>query len=97
MDAAGLIGFDKTVVLYKGDLRSGNNYNNFTTAGVYQILDDSANASNRPSLGYGILIVFTTNVGYILQIAANITDGSIYKRSRNESGSWSTWKKFTLS
>lgn len=69
--------------------------NSYTTAGFYAV-GISTNSPFGSNTAYGILIVFTTNLGGVHQLFLAGHNGNVYVRGRNTTNdSFSAWYKIT--
>lgn len=77
-------------LVYKGNITSGNDFNNYVTPGIY-----SFNGKPDNTIGenlYGILTVKAGNT-YITQSAYSMYDKHTYERSMVIGNQWSAWQE----
>lgn len=77
-------------------IEANSNLNDLTESGIYMqaSVNDSKTIANNPlsNLSTGILVkVYDSGTRVIYQELHGILEGSIYKRRRNSSNSWSEW------
>lgn len=84
---------------YIGAIGNGQeitDFNTATTQGYYTMCDLSSGTLNYPPLAYswGILeVIVDEDTKYMHQKAYSIVDGVNYERVRNESTTWTPWRK----
>ena len=60
-----------------------SDFNNYTTPGVYSIVDQSISNDNNPGVNYGVLLVYESQNGYVIQLATD-TEGYSWMRFINK-------------
>ena len=80
------------VVLFKGNMPSGYDYNNIEPQSIY-IDTDASNKINPPENSTA-WFVHTYGENSIQQIAYNFTTGKTYYRRRTTTNEWSNWSLF---
>jgi len=70
-------------------------FNLATKQGKYIIADVSSGVTNNPPMAsWGILeVIVNATTGYLHQKSYSIVDNVVYERNRNESTTWTPWKR----